>query len=243
MKAFAKYNLFLRTYKSALALNDFLEKLFKEIVDGPKANVLKRHIDTTLASIKIFIPIQTMALAVFLCYPIYGYVVNNELIKIMPMEFPFVDQKTTGGFIVANLLMMKMGVWAYFGSVGFDLFVARMIDNYCALVKLLQQDIADYIEMSKCNSVYSKQYRRAFFRNFLMKCQDKDRYIQDINNLYADVIFQQFAIVYICLTFTIYAILRSKWYSGFGILVFCLTEMYILCILGTAISTEVRHFI
>lgn len=47
--------------------------------------------------------------------------------------------------------------------------------------------------------------------------------------------------MYICLTFTIYAIIRSNWYSGYGILIFCLTEMYILCILGTAISTEVTY--
>lgn len=159
-----------------MAFTDFLEKLFKENSDGPKANVLKKHIDGTFVSIKIYIPIQTLALLVFVCYPVYGYVVHKELIQIMPMQFPFIDQTTTSGFIVANLIMMKMGVWAYFGSVGFDLFLARMIDNYCALVKLLQQDIADYIEMSKKNSGYSKQYRKAFFRNFLLKCQDKDRY-------------------------------------------------------------------
>lgn len=166
----------MKTNTTALAFNAFLEKLFKENVEGPKADVLKTHIDGTFVTIKIFIPIQTLALVVFICYPIYGFVVNNEWIQIMPMQFPLIDQKTTSGFIIANLIMMKMGVWAYFGSVGFDFFLARMIDNYCALVKLLQQDIVEYVEMCKENSGYSKQYRRAFFRNFLLKCQDKDRF-------------------------------------------------------------------
>lgn len=159
-----------------MAFINFLEKLFKDNAVGPRANVLKKHIDGTFVSIKIFIPIQTSALLVFLLYPVYGYIAHNELIQIMPMQFPFIDQTTVGGFIVANLMMMKMGVWAYVGSVGFDLFLARLIDNYCALVKLLQQDIADYTEMSKETSVYSEQYRRAFFRNFLLRCQDKDRF-------------------------------------------------------------------
>lgn len=175
-KAFAKYNLFLRTIPNALAFVDFIEKLYKEYTEGPKANVLKVHVNEMLVSIKIFVPIQTLALLVFVCYPIYGYVTKHELIQIMPMQFPFIDQSTYGGFIVANLMMMKMGLWAYFGSVGFDLFLGRMIDNYCCLVKLLQQDIAEYIEMSKKNSGYSKKYRRAFLRNFLLKCQDKDRF-------------------------------------------------------------------
>lgn len=158
-----------------MAGNDFLGEIFKVNVRGPKASVLKKHIDETFTNIKVFLTIQSLALVVFICYPIYGYVTNNELIQIMPMEFPFVDQTTVSGFIFANLVMMKMGVWAFCGSVGFDMFLARMIYNYCALVKLLQQDLADYVMMSKEIGDRSNHYRKMFFRNFLLKCQDKDR--------------------------------------------------------------------
>ncbi len=165
-----------------MSFTDFLNDLFKNITEGPKADVLKKHIDGAFYSLKIFIPIQTSALLVFLCYPLYCYVDNGELVQIMPMQFPFIDQKTTSGFIVANLMMVKMGVWAYFGCVAFDVFLGRMIDNYCALVKLLQQDLRDFSEMSKRNSGHSEQYKSQFFRNFLLKCQDKDRfYIQSHN--------------------------------------------------------------
>ncbi len=167
----------MKTYKKTSVLTDFVDEIFKVNSEGPKAIVLKEHMDATYTKIKLFIIIQTVALLLFLCYPIYGYVARAELIQIMPMEFPFVDQATVSGFIVANLIMMKMGVWAYVGSVGFDVFLARTIYNYCALLKLLQQDILDFIEMSKVDKDddESKQYREAFFRNFLIKCQDKDK--------------------------------------------------------------------
>lgn len=167
----------MESYKKTSLVNDFIDDIFKANAEGPKAGVLKAHIDGTFTRIKVFVVIQTLALILFVCYPIYGYVANNELIQIMPMQFPFIDQTTVTGFIVGNLIMMKMGVWAYFGSVGFDLFLARMIYNYCALVKLLQQDIVDYIAMSKNinGADGSKHYRKIFFRNFLLKCQDKDK--------------------------------------------------------------------
>lgn len=166
----------METYDKAALVNEFVDGIFKANVDGPKARILKKHVDGAYASIKVFLVIQTVALLLFICYPIYGYMANNELIQIMPMQFPFIDQTTGTGFIIANLIMMKMGVWAYFGAVGFDLFLARMIYNYCALVKLLHQDIDDYITMSKTSSGdNSNQYRKMFFRNFLLKCQDKDR--------------------------------------------------------------------
>ncbi|XP_037040732.1 odorant receptor 67d-like [Bradysia coprophila] len=240
--AFAKFNLFVRTYSNAMAFSAFLRNVFKTITEGPSAFVLQTHVEATFTIVKLCIFVQTFALFVFVWYPIYSYIFNNELVPIMPMQFPFVDQTTTGGFIVAALMMLKMGVWAYFGSVGFDLFLASLIDNYCALVKLLQQDLSDYIRISRKGSGYSEQYKKAFFRNFLMKCQDKDRFIQLVNDAYADVIFKQFGMVYVCLNFTIYAIIRSNWYSGYGILLFGLTELYILCILGTAIKTENDNF-
>lgn len=71
---------------------------------------------------------------------------------------------------------------------------------------------------------------------------DFERFIQFINDTYADVIFKQFGIVYVCLIFAIYAIIRSNWYSGYGFVVFCLTELYILCILGTTIKSEVNQW-
>lgn len=166
----------MRTYRNARAFIEFLHKVFKDITEGPSADVLKRHVDATFASVKLCIFVQTFALFVFVWYPIYSYLFNNELVPIMPMQFPFIDQTTTGGFILAALLMLKMGLWAYFGSVGFDLFLASLIDNYCALVKLLQQDITNYAQMCKKGSGYSERYKREFFRNFLIKCQDKDRF-------------------------------------------------------------------
>nr|QGW45437.1 odorant receptor 64 [Bradysia odoriphaga] len=240
--AFAKFNVFVRTYPNAMAFIAFLRNVFKTITEGPSALVLQTHVEATFTIVKLCIFVQTLALFVFVWYPIYSYIVNNELVPIMPMQFPFVDQTTTGGFIVATLMMLKMGVWAYFGSVGFDLFLASLIDNYCALVKLLQQDLSDYIRMTRKGSGYSEQYKKAFFRNFLLKCQDKDRYIHLVNDAYADVIFKQFGMVYVCVNFIIYAIIRSNWYSGYGMLLFCLTEVYILCILGTAIKTENDNF-
>lgn len=242
----------------AMAVNEFIENLFKKYTKGPKAQVLKTHIDETFIKVKIFLLIQTLALLIFVCYPIYGFIVNNELIPLMPMQFPFIDQTTKTGFLLSTLIMIKMGVWAYAGSVGFDLFLARIIYNYSALVKLLRQDLVEYTEMCNNTSEYSVHYRNAFFRNFLIKCQDKDRlvshyngylkykfndfrFIKFVNDTYADIIFKQFAMVYVSLIFSVFAIIRSNWYSGCGFFVFCLTEIYILCILGTTIKTEVIH--
>lgn len=90
------------------------------------------------------------------------------------MRFPFIDQTNPIGFLVANLLMMKMGLWAYVGLMGFDIFIARFIYNYAALVKLLKQDLLDYAELCKRTSI-TKHYKKVFFRNILLKCQDKDR--------------------------------------------------------------------
>ncbi|KAJ6635265.1 Odorant receptor 67d [Pseudolycoriella hygida] len=240
--AFAKFDVMLNYSRNALALVDFLEHVFKNIVDGPKAKLLKTHIDETFVSIKICLLVETLALLLFLCYPVYAYVNNDELVQLIPMQFPFIDQSNTTGFIIANMIMVKLGLWAFTGSVGFDLYLARLIDSYCALVKLLQYDIIEFAEMSREGSGVSRHYRKTFLRNFLLKCQDKDRFIQNINDVYADVIFKQFSCVYMSMVFTIYAIIRNKWYSGFGIVVFFLVEIYILCFLGTTIKNENDKF-
>lgn len=168
--------MFVKSYHKSYQVNEFLKELFRTNAEGPKAYVLKTHIDGTFNNIKIFIFTQSLALLVFVCYPIYAYVANNEFIQIMPMQFPLLNQTTTKGVIIANMIMMKMGVWAYVGSVGFDIFLARFIYNYAALVKLLRHDLIEYVDMCKKTSDSSKRYRRAFFHNFLLKCQDKDRF-------------------------------------------------------------------
>lgn len=85
-----------------MAFYGFHKKLFEENVKGPKAIVLKTYIERTFVTIKIIVAIQTLALIVFVCYPIYGLVANNLWTQIMPMQFPFIDQQTTNRFIVAN---------------------------------------------------------------------------------------------------------------------------------------------
>lgn len=165
----------MESFEKTTMVNDFIDEIFKVNERGPKASVLKKHIDETFTKIKVFVVIMTLALLAFVFYPIYGYVANNDLIQLVPMQFPFIDQTTVSGSVVGNLIMVKMGIWAYVGSVGFDVFLARTIFNYCALLKLLQQDMADYVVMSKDIGDHSNHYRKMFFRNFLVKCQDKDR--------------------------------------------------------------------
>lgn len=166
---------FLRYRNKTLALYNFIRKLCIQNLVGRGADILRIHLRKTLKFLQMFPLCTVSTVALFVAYPFKAYIVDNELQSTVPIEIIFVDQSTTSGFVVANIVMSTMGILAYFFSVFYGQAFIFCIFNFSVQVDLIGEDFENLNEMWTDTVGMNIPYKRAFLRNICIKCQDMNK--------------------------------------------------------------------
>ncbi len=129
-------------------------------------------------NLKLFKLISLVMLQSFLMFmynPMKSYIVNRELQSLLPIDIMFTDQTELFGFLIANVVMVSMGVYLICVSLFVSLHFYAIIFNYSIQVDLIEIDIRqlDALWSNKTNKA-SLAERHLFLRNICQKCQDKD---------------------------------------------------------------------
>lgn len=117
-----------------------------------------------------------MAVSIYAYNPIKSFVVNRELVSLLPIEIMFTDQSKLSGFLIANAFMLIMGIYSALASLYIDLHFVAAIFNYSMQVDLIEVDINELDEFWRDTTTTTVLERRMFLRNICRKCQDKDKY-------------------------------------------------------------------
>lgn len=130
---------------------------------------------------KLIFYLGLLSAVIYIFYPIKAFIDNRELVPLLPIEILFIDQSIIPGFLIANIFMIVMGLYAVLVTlyVGFHLLAANL--NYAMQVDLIGMDINELDKLWSLKSTTSTTERHMFLRNICQKCQDRDKYIQHFN--------------------------------------------------------------
>lgn len=89
------------------------------------------------ALVVVYISISVM----FFLYPIFGYVIQNELVTFFPLYFPFVDEKSIPGYTFLIVLQGLTIILAVIGFFAFDYSLTVAIISTMIFGKLISTDL------------------------------------------------------------------------------------------------------
>lgn len=112
---------------------------------------------------------------IYLYNPIKSLVYEQKLVSLLPIEIVFVDQSSLTGFLIANSLMVVMGLYAVFESLFMGLHFVAAIFNYSIQVEIIECDVKQLDEFWSNSSISTKAERYFLLRNICQKCQDKNK--------------------------------------------------------------------
>lgn len=156
----------------AIGLINKLIHVFKANQKHPsikRLSTLSRYVKVTEYCFKCGFGIYTLTAIVFLSYPLATYLVSNEIVPMIPLLFPLIDQNTLSGYIVKFLIEASAVVGASAGSTTTDTTFAMIIINVHAMAYMFSASVDDL------NNALGKRKRstsnviKVYFRNSLLQ--------------------------------------------------------------------------
>lgn len=172
-----KYRAFIKHWTVLIALIYNLRFICRRTAGlSSRANILIDEFRTTLKYVKAFALAMAFALGSFLILPVKVFIVEGELLSLIPMEIVFCDKSTKIGFAAANFMQAIMATYAVFCVANYAISFIIIICSYNLQVNLLEEDLKDLDEMWSGKMEVSLAYRRAFLINICKKRQDMNWY-------------------------------------------------------------------
>lgn len=112
---------------------------------------------------------------VFMLYPIYMYFVEGELIPIIPLYLPFLDEKTIIGFILLNLYLLVVTALGVISFSAIEFLMAIIIISSLIFAKLISIQLQNInIDLQDDDCVMLTVIGR--FRNIFLMHQEMGEY-------------------------------------------------------------------
>lgn len=113
-------------------------------------------------------------LAVFACFvqPLFGYLVFDELMYMLPGQLPGVDGTTPKGFILLTIFHSLTLFIAFFGTTGNDAGFTSILLNGFALTELMQKELNRIDLMAAQKKVFNEAAVKKAVQNLIQMHQD-----------------------------------------------------------------------
>ncbi len=160
-------------HKRVAALHKFSIKITRQ-ADKLVAEELEKQQRQNFKLYKFIGFLVVKSLLVFLYNPTKAFLVNRELQSLLPIDFVFVDQSELSGFLIANAIMVVMGIYLVLVSL-YTVNFYSIIVNYSIQADLIEADVKQLDAFWSNTKTTSLSERHSFLRNICLKCQDKDK--------------------------------------------------------------------
>lgn len=119
---------------------------------------------------KIMTTLYILSVFTFFPYPIYMYFFESQIVTIIPVYLPGIDEKTLVGYIIQNSFQIIIVSLATLGILACDFFMAIIIISSLIFAKLISLDM-EQIEkdLQLENSITTVRGR---FRNIVLMHQE-----------------------------------------------------------------------
>lgn len=151
----------------------FIEQLFFEHISTKSKNrleIFKRFAFYNELIVKGGLVLYCGGVMAFFPYPIYMYICRNEMVPLMPLHTPVIDDTTPSGYItllVIHLFLISIGV---VGMSACDVFYTVMISNVPIMARLIEDETNQLNESLERNP--SEGMWKCQFRNIILMHQE-----------------------------------------------------------------------
>lgn len=118
----------------------------------------------------------------FMLFPIYKYFTDGELIPIMPLFAPFIDEKTCIGYIVLNLYLLLISVTGITCLVALEFLMAIIIISSLIFAKLIGRQLQQ-MNFDLADSDCKMSTIKGRLRNIFLMHQEMGEYMERIDKL------------------------------------------------------------
>lgn len=113
--------------------------------------------------IKLFSAMISIPFLLFCMFPVVLYYMTAQLVVLLPVFVPFVDETTVSGYFVLTSIHTLWSVQSTIGLIGADVLMAFLFLHILPMVELIELCFAEMNEVSKL--------QRTAFNNILLKMQ------------------------------------------------------------------------
>lgn len=162
-------------HKNIAALFNEIRKICQQS-SGTRGQIIHMRLSANYSFYKFLCLLTAFAGIAYVYHPLKSFIIDGELVSLLPLEFIFIDQSTTMGFIVANISMAGMASFAITGIAYIALNFFIIIMSFAPLVDVIQIDFDELDELWCKPSTSDCSHRRRFLQNICQKCIDMRGY-------------------------------------------------------------------
>ncbi len=163
-----------------MSLLKFQFKIFKTNVLGNRELILEDTVQRTRRHCKYVLAGTLLGLTAYSFYPLYDCIINGNLTLISPLQVPFVDSKSVGGFLFLQVLNVCVVLWSHIFSFTFNCVLLSFVDAYDGLVYLMEDDFKTFDIMWEIKGRFTEKERQTVFRNLTMELIDLAQYVDGV---------------------------------------------------------------
>lgn len=142
----------------------YIDKIIKIYTENAKNAInrsenLDKCVTISRLILKLGVVIYTLAGLFYLLNPIYLYCTRREIVPLLPLYMPFIDETTKHGFILLSVLHLGFVFVAVVASAGSDLLYALVVINFFVPVNIFHNNIDELntlLSKSKPNDKFIK---------------------------------------------------------------------------------------
>lgn len=125
---------------------------------------------------KMLLCIYIVSAFTFMIYPIYVYITESQLIPMLPIFVPGIDEKTVGGYIFLLLFQLMLVILCIAGMLAADYIFAIFVISPLIMAKFISLDMdqinIELEENGAASTMPANINARARFRNVLKMHQE-----------------------------------------------------------------------
>lgn len=111
--------------------------------------------------------VYAFAGAFYFLNPIYSYYWRNEIVPLIPIYFPFINENTTGGFILLTSMHVVYVTMAVIASACTDFMFTMIIVNMPVMSNIFSDNIRE-LNASLREELVDQVFTKAKFKNILL---------------------------------------------------------------------------
>lgn len=113
---------------------NFIRNLYKVHITAESSERVEYFKKCALYTEYLFIGMTILYISAtfsFLIYPLYMYFFENEIVPILPIYLPYVDENTHYGYIILTSFQASAFLMVLFGLLACDFFIAHKSVDFC----------------------------------------------------------------------------------------------------------------
>lgn len=120
---------------------------------------------------KLMIIAYSTCILAFFSIPIFVYLTTSELVPVLPLYLPIVDESTTVGYTILTIYHISCAILATIGFTAIDYFMAIVITSSLIFAKLISSDLQE-MNIDLLENDAGLMAAKARFRNVLLMHQE-----------------------------------------------------------------------